>query len=349
MWHEALAGLGAVTPVVAPVAGPAASGTNEIVVVPSGDAAPNLPRLARGLGVERGRQFGRQFADAAADVDLVVAVRSYVGLLAIGLRDATGARLVVDLDDDDVAFFRSVGDDAEAARFERLVDSVRRDADLVVSTQGFGGTRAVPNSVRVPATVPVPGAGSGSRARRVVLMANMGYEPNVTGARWLIDSVLPLVRTRIPDVELVIVGPGSESFAPYGRGYVAELSAVLAGAGVAVAPILHGSGTRMKILDAWAHGLATVSTTIGADGLDAVDGIHLLLADDAESFAAAIVRTLEDPTLAASLGSAGRALVTARYARPSVVAGAQDLLRATLTAPAPGSVADRAHAAGRRS
>ena len=167
------------------------------------------------------------------------------------------------------------------------------------------------------------------------MLANMGYGPNAAAAQWLVESVLPRVQERIPQVELVIAGPGSQAFAPFGRGYVDDLDDVLADAGVAVAPLRHGSGTRIKILDAWARGLPVVSTTVGADGLDAVDGVHLLIGDDAVSFAAAIVRVLEDPTLAAGLGSAGRELVTAHSLRPRVVADVQEWLRSTLEAGAP--------------
>ena len=322
MWAEVLSGLGPVISVVAPVAGPSASGSDEFVVLPSGDAAPTLPRLAQGLGLDRGRAVAARVAHLAGGVDLVVAVRSYVGLLGVGLRDATGARLVIDLDDDDASFFRSVGDEGEAARFQRLVDSVSRSADVVVSTQGIVGTRAVPNSVRIPATVRVAKPGM----QRIALVANMGFEPNAAGARWFIESVLPLVVERVPGAELVIAGPGSESFAPFGRGYVADLDAVLGDAAVAIAPIRHGSGTRIKILDAWAHGRAVVSTTVGADGLGAVDGVHLLIADDAASFARSIVRVLEDASLAASLGSAGRELVADRFSRRRVAADVRDML-----------------------
>ena len=326
MWHEALAGLGPVTTIVAPVAGPSAPDGDELVVRPTGVASPDLPRLAHGLTVELGREVGGQLG--GDDVDLVVAVRAYTALLGIGVRDATGAQLVVDLDDDDAAYFRSIGDRDEADRFERLVGSVQHQAALVVSTQGFGGTAAVPNSVRVPATVPA----AEPAVRRVVLVGNMGYEPNAAGARWFLDSVLPLVREHVPDVDLVIAGPGSESFVPFGRGYVAELGTLLAGAGVAIVPILHGSGTRIKILDAWAHGLPVVSTTVGADGLGAVHGAHLLLADDPGSFAAAIVRTLGDPALGAALGAAGRELVQEHYSREHVVADVRALLRSTVGA-----------------
>jgi glycosyltransferase involved in cell wall biosynthesis len=86
---------------------------------------------------------------------------------------------------------------------------------------------------------------------------------------------------------------------------VNDAVAALARAKLAVVPLLSGSGTRFKILEAWAAGRAVVSTTLGAEGLDARDGEHLVIADDAETFATAIARLLQDDALRARLGSAG--------------------------------------------
>lgn len=336
MWHEALAGMGSVTNVVAPVAGPAAPGSDEVVLEPSAIEDPTLPRLARGLDAGRGRSLGALLDGGAgssviddrinSSIDLVVVVRSYLGLVGEGLCSTVGAPLVVDLDDDDVTFFHSIGQHGEAERFERLVESVRAVADLVVSTQGHDGTVAVPNCVRVPEVVPDVPVGS----RRVLLLGNMGYGPNADAARWFLDSVLPQVRTRVPAVDPVIAGPGSERFDGVGCGYVEDLTALLTSAAVTVAPLRHGSGTRLKILDAWAHGRAVVSTPIGVEGLDARHGEQVLVAADAESFASCVVRTLDDPHLAGALGAAGRRLVVERYTRHDVVQQVRQLLGAVL-------------------
>ena len=69
----------------------------------------------------------------------------------------------------------------------------------------------------------------------------------------------------------------------------------LGGADMAVIPIRFGSGTRIKIIEAFAHRVPVVSTTIGAEGLDALDGVHLLLADEPEAFADACHRLATEP------------------------------------------------------
>jgi glycosyltransferase involved in cell wall biosynthesis len=83
----------------------------------------------------------------------------------------------------------------------------------------------------------------------------------------------------------------------------------LARARVAIVPVLAGSGTRLKILEAWAAGLPVVSTTVGAEGLCAQDGEHLLVADNAPAFAQAVTRLLGSADLRLKLGSAGRLLL----------------------------------------
>lgn len=78
-------------------------------------------------------------------------------------------------------------------------------------------------------------------------------------------------------------------------------------------PLRLGGGTRLKITEAFAAGLPVVSTRIGAQGLEATDGQHLLLADDAPTFVAALTRILTTPMLAEDLAGAGRTLVEHTY------------------------------------
>jgi glycosyltransferase involved in cell wall biosynthesis len=100
-------------------------------------------------------------------------------------------------------------------------------------------------------------------------------------------------------------------------GPVDDAIPLLAAAKVCVVPLLSGSGTRFKILEAWAAGRAVVSTTLGAEGLGARDGEHLLLADDPDAFAQAVLRLWNDPALRSRLGDAGRALYDQRFTWPA--------------------------------
>jgi glycosyltransferase involved in cell wall biosynthesis len=96
-------------------------------------------------------------------------------------------------------------------------------------------------------------------------------------------------------------------------GPVVDAVCELARSRVAVVPLLTGSGTRLKILEAWAAGLPVVSTTIGAEGLPVLDGENALLADGAEAFAGAVTRLLTCTELRQQIGSAGRLLLEKEF------------------------------------
>ena len=82
---------------------------------------------------------------------------------------------------------------------------------------------------------------------------------------------------------------------------------------MAIVPLRYGSGTRVKILESFAHRIPVVSTTLGAEGLDVEDGVHLLLADDAEGLAAATVRLLGDSELRVRLADEAHRRYLDRY------------------------------------
>jgi glycosyltransferase involved in cell wall biosynthesis len=94
---------------------------------------------------------------------------------------------------------------------------------------------------------------------------------------------------------------------------VEDAVAELARAQVAVVPLLAGSGTRFKILEAWAAAVPVVSTSLGAEGLPVLDGEHLLLADTAPAFADAVSRLLTCRDLRSVIGNSGRLLLEKEF------------------------------------
>jgi glycosyltransferase involved in cell wall biosynthesis len=155
----------------------------------------------------------------------------------------------------------------------------------------------------------------------IVFSGNMEYHPNVEAVRWFSREIWPLIHERFPQLEWRLVGKNPEAIERMvaGGNRIAVIGPVenavesLARAKMCVVPLRSGSGTRFKILEAWAAGRAVVSTTIGAEGLGARSGEHLLLADDATRFADAIARLLKEPELRRALGGAGRALYRERF------------------------------------
>ncbi len=159
----------------------------------------------------------------------------------------------------------------------------------------------------------------------IVFSGNLEYHPNVEAVRWFRSSIWPRIRASSPDLEWRLIGRNPEAVARWTSGDprirvigpVADAVAEIARAKVAVVPLLSGSGTRFKILEAWAAQRAVVSTPLGAAGLGAVDGQHLILRDDPHAFADAVIRLFSDTPLRSSLGAAGRRLYLDRFTWPA--------------------------------
>ncbi len=186
-----------------------------------------------------------------------------------------------------------------------------REERIVRATIPDKPTKVVPNAVD---TTFFRSSGLSPDPDEVVFTGLMSYRPNVDAVTYFVRSVFPHVRRVRPNVRLTVVGadPPPEVIrlsSPYITitGAVEDVRPFFERASVAVVPIRMGSGTRLKIGEALAMSKPIVSTTLGAEGIDLQDGQHILLADDAVSFAAQVVRALEDPRLAASLASEGRA------------------------------------------
>ncbi len=196
----------------------------------------------------------------------------------------------------------------------------RFDEVLATSEADAGAARRIAPAARVTVYpnaipwVPLPRPGD---EEAIVFSGNMEYHPNRSAVRFFRREVWPLLRERWPSLVWRLVGKNPEAVREDtkddpridARGAVADAVAELAQCRVAVVPLLAGSGTRLKILEAWAAGLPVVSTSIGAEGLGAVDGEHLLIADDAAAFAAAVTRLLACRNFRDTLGAAGRLLL----------------------------------------
>ena len=162
----------------------------------------------------------------------------------------------------------------------------------------------------------------------IVFSGNLEYMPNILAVRYFHDRIWPAVRSRRPALKWKIVGKHPQAIQDIVRGdprieltgFVADAVQSLATAKVAVVPVHAGSGTRVKILEAWAAGTAVVSTTLGAAGLECRDGEHLLLADDPGNFTDAVLRLLDSPEARRQIGQrAASSTKSATLGRPSGV------------------------------
>lgn len=167
--------------------------------------------------------------------------------------------------------------------------------------------------------------GTPESAARLVFTGAMDWYPNEDAMLHFIRDVFPLLRAALPQVSLAVVGrnPSARLKAAGGDGVhvvgrVEDVRPYVAEAAVFVVPLRAGGGTRLKIFEALAMGKAVVSTTVGAEGLPLTPGQHLLLADDPQRFANAVLSLLRDPGQRGALGAAGRRLVEERFSWPMV-------------------------------
>ena len=174
--------------------------------------------------------------------------------------------------------------------------------------------KLVPNVVDVAAITPV---GPSPGARRALMVADFGWPPNLEGAGFVRDSVLPLVWERLPDARLVLVGRGLDADFAAGepriemRGFVTDLAEAYGSADCAVVPLLTGGGSPLKFVEALAYGLPVVATAHAAAGLDVQAGDHYLGGSSAGEVADALVHVLSSG--APEMAARGRALAQAKY------------------------------------
>ena len=202
-------------------------------------------------------------------------------------------------------------------RFDRVIAVSRRDATALRNRFGLTTVDPIDTGVDLDyfRTTPAP---SGSNL--VVFTGVMDSPANIEGIRFLINEVWPALTRLRPGVRASIIGRNPPAWlkasAPPGfefTGTVDDIRPHFAAGDLAVIPLTVGSGTRIKAFEAMAMGRPVVSTTVGVEGLDVVDGEHLLIADTGAAFAAAIDRLLADTALRFSLAQRARALVEQRF------------------------------------
>ena len=195
---------------------------------------------------------------------------------------------------------------------------------LTASESDAAAARAIAPTARVrvyPNALPSRPMPTETKGDSIVFSGNMEYHPNRSAVRFFRREVWPLLRERRPELVWRLVGKNPEAVRAFTggdsrievMGEVEDAVRELAKSKVAVVPLLAGSGTRLKILEAWAAGTPVVSTTIGAEGLPVRDGQHLLLANGSSELAGAVERLLACSDLREKLAVAGRALLEKEF------------------------------------
>lgn len=209
-----------------------------------------------------------------------------------------------------------------ARQFRFMTAVSEKDAENLRRLAPWAEVAVVPNAA--DPILFTPSAFHESADPIVAVVGTMEYPPNRDGARFFCRAIWPLVRASCPEARLRIIGnaaakrvpelaqePGVEIREPAGA-IAAEFGAVA----IMAVPLRIGAGTRIKILEALAAGIAVVSTRVGCEGLAVIPGEHLLVCDDPAEFAAGVVTLLNDRPLRQRLATNGRRLVEQRYTWP---------------------------------
>src|ERR1022692_1710631 len=200
-------------------------------------------------------------------------------------------------------------------RFTYLLAASELDRALLRSISPGSHVLVYPNSI------PLAPAPPRREEDVIVFSGNLEYHPNISAVRYFREEIWPQLRERWPRLVWRLIGKNPQAIARITSGDprielsgpVADAVLELARAKVAIVPVLAGSGTRVKIIEAWAAGVPVVSTPLGAEGLPARAGEHLLLADDAPGFQDAVSSLLANPALRDRIGRAGRYLFECEF------------------------------------
>ena len=194
--------------------------------------------------------------------------------------------------------------------------------DKIMLTRRFRAEKiaVIPNTIRVPGMLPEQAQ---SDKFQLLFVGTLDYTPNEHAVKWLVDAILPEIERRAGKgaVNLVVVGRGPTAwmqaradggvFALHGN--VPDVQPFYAACDVVLVPILAGGGTRIKILEAFGYGRVVLSTTLGAEGIDAENNQELMIANTAVEFANAVAILIRNREVGQKLIASARRKVIQRY------------------------------------
>ena len=196
------------------------------------------------------------------------------------------------------------------AEFDLVLAASSADADRVHSICPGARVAVFPNSI------PLRAAPEVAEEEILAFSGNMEYHPNVSAVRFFATQVWPTLQRKHPTLVWRLIGKNPhavQDIVAFAKriemtGEVPDALPEIAKARIAIVPLLAGSGTRVKIMEAWAAARPVLSSPIGAEGLPAQDGKNIVLARSPGEWAEQVSKLLRDKEQRQSLGSAGRAV-----------------------------------------
>jgi len=168
----------------------------------------------------------------------------------------------------------------------------------------------------------------------LVFTGAMDWMPNEDAIKYFVTEIFPLIRKKVQDVTLYIVGRNptediirleKNDTAIKVTGTVDDIRPYIARGSIYIVPLRIGGGTRLKIFEAMAMGKAIVSTAVGAEGLPVAPGENIIIADNPPQFSQGIIELFKDDSLRQRLGKKARTLVEKRYSWKEIAKDFEDI------------------------
>ncbi|AQS84664.1 MAG: glycosyltransferase family 4 protein [Acetobacter aceti] len=164
------------------------------------------------------------------------------------------------------------------------------------------------------------------RRNGVAFIAHYGHAPNIDAAKWLVGDILPLLREKAPDIEILLVGSAMPDLIiqmgeiPGVRvlGHVADLDSFLRSVRLTIAPLRFGAGIKSKVLESWSAGIPCIATPIATEGMNLPQELLSSVTSSAAGLAQLTAGLYHDPEKAASLAKAGREYIRIRHSAERV-------------------------------
>lgn len=237
----------------------------------------------------------------------------------------------------------------EALRIKRYEVPIYKKFDKCIAfseldKNNITGLSGASNIVVNPSCIELPAAGkeglSGGEEKNTVLFFGLLNTPaNDDAIKFFYKNIFPKVKEKVPDVKFVIAGKRASSYVlglrrqPSVRflGLVDDMQGLLRKTELVVAPLRLGGGTRIKILEAWAAGKAVVSTSIGAQGVEASNGADIIIADSASDFANSVVNLLNNEPARRQIGTAALKKAAEYYGPGRIIGNLEAIYKQVLS------------------
>ena len=207
-------------------------------------------------------------------------------------------------------------------RFDLIVSTSKKEDEKIKKIAPQVPREVVPNGIDLDrSVVDVP-----EEQNSIGFIGLMRYPPNVQAVLYFLKTIFPLVKQAIPDVKFFIAGKDpsgeilklSDNKNVFVKGYVPDATTFMSKCAIMITPLLQGSGTRTKILEAMSLKKPVVSTSQGAEGLMVENGKDIRIEDNPEVFAKAVISLLKNKELRKSIGGEAYKTVVSHYSWASI-------------------------------